>query len=412
MRSAELDMTSPSKLATYEELVAPMTFVTSLAPAAPEEPSREAAVDTARVLIVDDEPTTVALIRKYLRDWGYRHIATTTDATNALDLVKSERPDAILLDLKMPGLSGFDILQCVRSDGDHQHIPVLVLTADKDQETRHRALEYGATDFLTKPVDRTELLLRVRNALVVKAHHDHMAAYTEVLKREVDFRTSEVVASRRQVVHCLARAAEYRDSETGNHVLRVGRFVGIIARELGINEDVAELFEEAAFLHDVGKIAIRDAILLKPGSLSADERINMERHCQVGVEMLQPFMYDERNRPLPNTRGRRELIGHTSLLLTLAARIAQTHHEKWDGSGYPLGLAGEDIPIEGRITAAADVYDALSSRRPYKPPFAHAKCMAILEEGRGTHFDPKVLDALVARASEIERVRAEFGDLA
>lgn len=365
---------------------------------------------TSKILVVDDEPTTVALIRKYLRDFGYAEIVTTTEPSKAFHLIFSSKPDAILLDVNMPEVSGFDILQRTRAHSTLRHIPVIILTADTDIGTRHQALEYGATDFLTKPVDRTELLLRVRNILVVKAHHDHLEEYAERLKGEVQFRTAEVEASRRQVVHCLARAAEYRDSETGNHVIRVGRFVGIVARQMGIDNDVAEIFEEAALLHDVGKLGIRDAVLLKPGTLTGKERRNIEEHCQMGVAMLQPFAFDRSGKPVPNADPSAELQGHSSLLLVTAARIAKTHHEKWDGTGYPDGLAGEEIPIEGRITAIADVYDALSSRRPYKAPFAHEKCMTMLDAGRGTHFDPDVLDAFIAAEKEIQHVRNKYGD--
>jgi putative two-component system response regulator len=347
-----------------------------------------------RVMIVDDEPINIKLARKYLQIAGYSNFITTSDAAGAVAMIKREEPDVILLDVMMPQVSGLDILQAVRADREIAHLPVLILTASTDAQTRKTALELGATDFLTKPVDPNELLPRVRNALTVKAHHDHLTRYSQTLEDEVRQRTREVEASRLHVVQALARAAEFRDDDTGRHVIRVGRYAAVIARDLGLEEERITMLEMAAQLHDVGKIGIRDAILLKPGKLDATEMAEMKRHCEYGFAIIDP----------PEQAS--------SPLLKMAALIALTHHEKWDGSGYPRGLHGEQIPLEGRITAAADVFDALSSKRPYKPAFPLDKCIHILNEGKGAHFDAAVVTSLLRRLGEVTQIQSSFADAA
>jgi putative two-component system response regulator len=251
------------------------------------------------------------------------------------------------------------------------------------------------------------LVPRIRNALVVKAHHDHLAEYSSQLEQEVQQRTKELRQSREEVIRVLACAAEYRDQETGNHVLRVGRYAGIVARQLGFTTARVEMIEQAAILHDVGKIGIPDSILLKPGKLTDVEFATMRNHCEYGGRILEgtPSHACIAQQPIAETRMRCK-----SPILKVAASIAATHHEKWDGSGYPLGLSGEAIPIEGRITAVVDVFDALSSKRPYKEPFPIDRCFEILEEGRGRHFDPNVLDAFLAGADEIMHVALTLAD--
>jgi putative two-component system response regulator len=367
----------------------------------------------SRIMIIDDEPLNIKIARKYLQIAGYSNFITTSDAANALKNIRVEEPDVILLDVMMPMVSGLDILKSIRADRALAHLPVLILTASTDADTRRSALELGATDFLTKPVEPSELVPRVRNALTVKAHHDHLKRYSDRLEHEVRQRTAEVEASRIHVVHALARAAEFRDDDTGRHVIRVGRYAGVIARELGFPDAHTAMLEMAAQLHDVGKIGIPDAILLKPGKLDEAEWTQMKRHCEYGVKIINPMPDDD-----GEARRMQSLLGvslpgpTTSPLLKMAADIALTHHEKWDGSGYPKGLKGEEIPIEGRITAACDVFDALSSQRPYKQPFSLEKCINILNEGKGTHFDATVVTALLRRLGEITQIQSAFADAA
>ena len=348
----------------------------------------------SRVMIIDDEPLNIKIARKYLQIAGYSNFITTSDAATAMDLLRREDPDVVLLDVMMPQVSGLEILGLIRGDPELSHLPVLILTASTDAETRRTALELGATDFLTKPVDPSELVPRVRNALTVKAHQDHLKRYSETLEYEVGERTAQLEASRLHIVQALARAAEYRDDDTGRHVIRVGRYAAVIARDLGFDESRAIMLEMAAQLHDVGKIGIPDAVLLKPGKLDDNEFALMKRHCEYGFSIINP----------PEQAS--------SPLLKMAAEIALTHHEKWNGAGYPRGLQGDGIPLEGRITAAADVFDALSSKRPYKQPFPLEKCLTILNEGKGIHFDANVVEALVRKLNDITQIQSAHADAA
>ena len=364
-----------------------------------------------RILIIDDEEFNVRVVRKHLMDAGYKNCVSTTDSREALDLINHEKPDLVLLDIVMPDVSGVDILHAVALKGQSQQTPIVVLTATADREIKQVCLELGAVDFLAKPVDLTELLPRVRSVLLNKIYQDQLSKNAERLEELVEQRTREVAASREEVVHCLARAAEYRDDDTGRHVVRVGKYVGVIAKQLGFAAEEIELIELAAQLHDIGKIGVPDAILHKPGTLDADQYEIVKQHCTIGRSIIKPLTHEEglvlrTHSPL----GASLLNVPSSPLLMLAGRIAQTHHERWDGTGYPLGLKGEDIPIEGRMTAVADVFDALATKRPYKAPFSREKCFTILEEGRGTHFDPKVLDAFFAQAEKIIAVQLDYMD--
>lgn len=366
---------------------------------------------SSRILIVDDEELNVRIVRKYLSDAGYTNFVTSSDSTEAIDLIRRERPDLILLDVMMPEVSGIDILHLMHLDDRLHHVPVVVLSAATDRDVKHICLELGVSDFLSKPIDPIELLPRVRNTLLNKQYRDQLAFHAERLEDQVRQRTAELAASREEIVHCLARAAEYRDDDTGHHVMRVGKYVGVIAREMDFNESRIEILELAAQLHDIGKIGIPDAVLHKPGKLDESERETINKHCAIGKQIIQPLTPHEWGILKSHTRlGANLLHVSSSPLLLLAARIAQTHHERFDGTGYPLGLKGEDIPIEGRMTAVADVYDALSTKRPYKAAFPREKCFEIMSEGRGTHFDPAILDAFFRRSDEIIRVQMEYMD--
>jgi putative two-component system response regulator len=365
----------------------------------------------AKIMIVDDEPINVTIARKYLHLAGYERFVTTTDPRQVMTLMDAEQPDVMLLDIMMPHLSGLDILANLRADAVWEHLPVIVLTASTDQSTKRRALELRANDFLAKPVDPTELIPRIQNVLMVKRHHDHMQRYAEELEAEVLRRTAELARSRQEVIHCLARAAEFRDNETGRHVLRVGRYSRLIAAELGWQRDELDMLEQAAQLHDIGKIGIPDAILLKPGKLMPEEFEIMQKHSCFGNQIIGNLPSHESNVLESHSELGSLLLRPTeSPILALASVISLTHHEKWDGSGYPHGLSGENIPIEGRITAVADVFDALSSKRPYKPAFPLDKCLEILEEGRSKHFDPRVLDAFMACLRDVVRTQIEYTD--
>lgn len=366
---------------------------------------------SARVMIIDDEPTNVKVVRKYLALQGYQQFIAVTEPTEAVAAIRGQQPHVILLDIMMPRVSGLEILEAVRDAQGLIEIPVIILTAADDKATKARALDLGATDFLSKPVDPIELVPRVRSALTIKAHYDHLRNSAQELQRLVRQRTAELDASRLELIHCLARAAEYRDNETGRHVIRVGRYAGVIARQLQLDPVTVELIEHAAPLHDIGKVGVPDHILLKPGKLTGEEYELMQQHTQYGERTFQP-MSDEEDRAfrLHTFMGEQIMDVAASPIISMAARIALTHHEKWDGSGYPRGLAGEAIPIGGRITAVADVFDALASRRPYKEALPLEKCFRIMEEGRGRHFDPRVLDAFFQAKDQVVAISRQCAD--
>ncbi len=380
--------------------------------AAKTDSSSTATLTSAKILILDDEPANVRVLKRYLETAGYSNIQTSTDSTSALEWIDQQRADVLLLDVMMPEVSGIDILGQMRKHPRLRFVPVLIVTANTDSETKQICLSLGANDFLAKPVDPNELLPRVRNTLITRSFQNQMTRYAQQLERRVKERTRELELSRREVVECLARAAEYRDTETGNHVVRVGRFAGIIARRLNFSEEEVSNLELAAQLHDVGKIAIPDAILHKPGRLDPDEFDYIKRHAAIGHSIIRAHSPQEAQVLRRHVMaGGQLLAAQASPLLQLASTIALSHHERYDGKGYPLGIKGEDIPLEARVTSVADVYDALSSSRPYKDPMPREKCFEILEEGRGTQFDPRVLDAFFASSEEILAVQLELVDI-
>ena len=328
----------------------------------------------AKILAVDDNPANLELILELLTEAGYTNVTTLSEPSAAIDLVLRRNVDLMLLDLHMPSISGFDILHVLRdSVGSESLIPVLVCTADCTPEARKKALDLGASDFITKPYDVVELLLRVRNFLRMRQLHLELRNRNASLELEVGRRTSDLVQARTEALLCLARAAEYRDDSTGQHVKRVGELSARIAYELGIESDLAEKIRLAAQLHDVGKIGIPDAILLKPGKYDDAEFQEMKRHTVMG----------------------HTIIGEcTSPLLVLARQIALHHHENWDGTGYPSGLSRKEIPITCRIVAAADMYDALTHERPYKKAWTRGEALEEIRSQSGKRLDPEVVAAL------------------
>ena len=389
-----------------------MNLLASAGSSQPKHPNDEnRAPKDACVMIVDDESINIEIVKAYLEEEGFENLIATTRASHAIDMIREHRPDIVLPDIKMAEISGLELLRRMRRDQEMMMIPVIVLTAANDPEVKLRGLRLGASDFLAKPVDPSELTLRLENVLAVKAYQDHLADYSEKLERQVRIRMEELVRSRQEAIHCLARAGEFRDDDTGHHVTRVGRYSALIANELGFPQAAVDLIEQAAQLHDVGKIGIPDAILHKPGKLDPQEFDIIQEHCNIGRRIINPLSHEESIRLEPHAFVGLQIMGSTnSPVLRLAAVIAATHHEKWDGTGYPKGLSGNAIPIEGRIVAVADVFDALSSSRPYKKAFPIERCLKILVEGRGKHFDPRVLDAFLRRTEEAIQIMEEYMD--
>lgn len=350
----------------------------SLWSALPRQLTRTAAmqeIESARILIVDDEPANVRLIERILRGDGFHHLVSTTDATEVLTLFAREKPDLILLDLWMPEKDGFQVLEDLMPwIPQDTYLPILVLTGDTSADVKSRALAGGAKDFLTKPFSPGEVLLRIRNLLETRMLHLRLEVHNHLLEEMVRERTRDLHQARFEILERLARAAEYRDDQTGEHTRRVGRMAGDLAERIGAPAEHVELIRRAAPLHDVGKIGIPDGVLLKPGRLSSRELELMRQHCLIGANLLS---------------------GSGVPLLDVAATIALTHHERWDGTGYPEGLKGEDIPLAGRVVAVVDVFDALVHERPYKAAFTVEEAVAELENGAGTHFDPSVVQAFL-----------------
>ncbi|MBF0476641.1 MAG: two-component system response regulator [Deltaproteobacteria bacterium] len=348
-----------------------------------------------KVLVVDDEDRNLRLMEAMLIPLGYKvYLAANGEA--ALSGVKDNPPDVILLDIMMPKMDGFEVTRRIKSDEETRFIPIVMVTALKDVEDRVRALEAGADDFLTKPVDKVELRARVRSLLKVKAYNDHMKSYQRQLEQEVAHRTEQLEQAFKRInmasletIFILSRAAEHKDEDTGSHIRRMANYSAAVARKMGLPDRTVEAILYAAPMHDVGKIGIPDGILLKPARLTYEECEIMKTHTTIGGHIL--------TTSLPG-------------FLQFGKVIAMTHHEKWDGGGYPLGLKGKKIPLAGRIVAIADVFDALTSKRPYKEPFSLEKSYGIISEGRGTHFDPDVVDAFFAIEEEILSIKGRYKD--
>lgn len=362
-------------------------------------------------VIVDDDPVNIEVLRCHLESAGYQNVIHTTDPKEAADLIDVEQPDVVLLDVVMPEIDGIAILKSIRANARTARLPVLIMTASNCVETRGECLDAGATDFLEKPIHPFELLPRIRNALVVKAHQDHLERHAAELELRVAMRTAELSLAQREMVRCLARASEYRDNETGLHILRVGRYSVILANQLGLRDDYAEDLGQAAQLHDIGKIAIPDTVLCKPGKLTPDEFDVVKAHSAAGETILEPLGDDEIEMYRSHTDiGARVLEGGQSPILKLAAQIARNHHERWDGTGYPEGRSGEEIPLSGRIVALADVFDALTTKRVYKEAFPFDRSCDIIRSESGKHFDPTVVAAFVESIEDFKIIYESLGE--
>jgi putative two-component system response regulator len=339
------------------------------------------AISRARILIVDDQAANIRLLERLLTSAGYNRIHSTTLPGEAASLVDHLSPDLILLDLHMPGLDGFGVLDALRPRlAEERYLPVLVVTADMNADVRQRALGAGAKDFLNKPFDAVEALLRIRHLLTTRFLYLQLDTYNRGLEATVQERTRKLEIARLDILDRLALAAEFRDDNTGEHTRRVGRTAGAIARTLGLPEPDALLIERAAPLHDVGKIGIRDAILLKPGPLTADEFAEMKRHTVIGAEILS---------------------GSSGPLLRTAEAIALAHHERWDGRGYPHGTRGDETPVAARITHLADVFDAMQHPRPQGRPASLTDALEYIRDESGYAFDPDVVRAFLQVAPSL-----------
>ncbi len=324
----------------------------------------------ARILLVDDEAAGIAALTRILVAAGYHDLITTTDPTSAEGLCREREPDVVLLDYHMPEMDGVAVLERIRSGPDTEsYVPVLMLTGDGSAAVRRRALAAGANDFVTKPVEMDEVLLRIRNLLEIRCLHRRMALQNQRLETRVAERTAELDDAHLDTLERLALAAEFRDDETGRHTERVGEAAAVLAAALGLPDEDVFLIRRAAPLHDVGKIGIPDLILRKPGPLTEAEWVTMKQHTTIGARLLS---------------------GGRSRVVRLAEQIALSHHEHWNGGGYPEGLAGDAIPLVGRLVMVADVFDALSSERVYRSAWGVHQVLDYIRSHAGRRFDPRI----------------------
>lgn len=342
----------------------------------------EARFHEARILVVDDQPGNVRLLEVFLGEAGYRHVEGMTDPTLVLERLDSAPLDLLLLDMRMPVLDGLAVLSLLQEPIHQEGLQVIVLTAQTERETRLAALSLGARDYLVKPFDTDEVLCRIRNALESRFLYQDREGEAERLEELVAQRTEQLIETQFELVRCLARAGEFRDSDTGSHIFRVSIGCHLLAHAAGLPRQQTELIRYASMMHDIGKIGIADQLLLKPGKLTTEEFEQIKAHCQFGVDILGDYNAD---------------------VTRMARKIAFTHHERWDGKGYPSGLRGEDIPIEGRITAIIDVYDALTSERPYKRALPADEALAIIRESAGTQFDPRLVEHFISIFPEFQK---------
>lgn len=355
------------------------------------------------ILIIDDSPESVASAADVLCS-NYR-VRAATNAARGLDIATSEpAPDLILLDVLLPDHHGFEVLDALRANPRTRNIPVIFLTAAGSPADEEEGLSRGAVDYITKPFRPAIMIARVRNQLELKQAREKLAVHNHHLEAEVARRLGENQLVQDVTIHVLARLAETRDNETGNHLLRTQEYVRIMAMELAKSPRYAphltprsiEVLSKSAQLHDIGKVGIPDAILLKPGPLTADERVVMQTHAVLGSQAIEQAERD---------------ISHPLEFLRFAKEIAHFHHEKWDGSGYPEGLVGEEIPLSARLMSLADVFDALVSKRVYKQAFTLSTAYELIVSERGKHFDPDVVDAFVVHFEQMSKIARHLGDI-
>jgi putative two-component system response regulator len=349
-----------------------------------------ARIRAARILVVDDSPDQRDLLELVLRRERYVNIDITSDPTSVAAAYAAQPYDLILLDMDMPEMSGLDVMHALKDKlQGGAFMPVIILTANEGADMRMQALSRGARDYIAKPYVASEVALRIRNYLEVLMLYRERERQNEILELRVQERTAELRETQAEILRRLAKAGEYRDSDTGNHVQRVAASCRALARAAGLDATAQDLIYMSSPLHDIGKIGIPDGILLKKGRLTDEEQEVMRRHVQYGAEMLD---------------------NHEAPVLRMARAIVLNHHEKWDGTGYPEGRAGEDIPIEARIAAICDVFDALMSVRPYKLAWSVAEALQFLKDNAGLHFDPRLIDLFMGIQPEIADIRMRFAD--
>jgi putative two-component system response regulator len=367
-----------------------------------------------QILVVDDDQCILDALRRALHDcnddWSLTFVRQPELAWERL---LDSAYDAVVTDINMPGLNGMDLLERIRKNEKTKTVPVVLLTGLNERGLKEKALDLGAVDLMNKPIEAEQLIARLRNLLHQKSYEDNLRAHNLDLTEQLQQQTLDLAQSRMSVVCRLGMAAEYRDKDTGNHVARVGCYSRAVAAAMGMPESFLEMLLLSAPLHDIGKIGIPDSILLKPGPLDDEEWSIMKTHCRIGERILR-----NQSKSIVSlfdwyafgTNTMREAIENNDPMLDMAATVALTHHEKWDGSGYPQQLAGEAIPLESRIVAIADVFDALTSNRHYRPARPEDEALSIIQATVGSHFEPGVYAAFLQALPDIRAIRARFND--
>lgn len=340
-----------------------------------------------KIMIVDDIKANVLLLYRMLKTYGYTEIVTTTDSREAISLYNTFQPDLMLLDLQMPYYDGFEVIEQLNANKNDDYLPIIVITAQSDKESRLKALEIGAKDFIGSPFEHTELFVKIRNMLEMRMLHNKIREHNMKLEEKVKERTNDLENLQLELIERLLRASEIRDNDTGYHIKRIGLYAHELARIIGKSDKYCKLIEHASMMHDIGKIGIPDNILLKPDKLNPVEWGIMMTHTVKGAKILSGSKYG---------------------LLKMAEEISLTHHEKWNGSGYPNKLKEEEISLAGRITAICDVFDALISERPYKQAWDLQETVDEMKNGRGIHFDPYLIDAFLDNLQIFIEIKEQF----
>ncbi len=348
------------------------------------------AVLNARILIVDDQASSIILLESILKKTGFKNIVSLSDSRIAIDTYNKIHPDLLILDLNMPYVDGFEIMAKLKEIEEDAYLPIVVLSGEEHKDIQIRALDSGAKDFINKPYDRVEVIVRIKNLIEVRLLHNQIKGQNKTLEEKVKIRTEELYQAQLDLIQKLSLAVEWRDSETGLHTTRMSNYAYLLAQKANLSAEECDLIAIASPLHDIGKIGIPDRILLKPGKLVPEEWNIMKTHTTIGGQLLS---------------------GSDSKFLQMGKEIALSHHEKWDGSGYPRGLKGEDIPITGRICGISDVFDALTSVRPYKAAWPVEQAIEEIRKCGGSHFDPVLTEIFLKGKDAFITIMNKYKDI-